>query len=175
MDIYTKRLFIRPFKPEDVVDIYDLRNDSEVMRFIREPQSFSEVESWVKMISSKWETEKIGIAGVFCLETKELIGWCGLWILPESGETEVGYAIKQKYWRKGYASEAATEVLNYGFNKLNLDKIVAVARLENIGSINVMKKIGMEFIKIGNFYGRELVQYGIKKEEYDRNREIDNA
>ncbi len=174
MVIYTKRLFIRPFNSEDFADVYDLRSDSAIMWFIREPQSFSESKSWVKMVSSKWETQKLGFAGVFIRETEELIGWCGLWVLPESGEIEVGYAIKQKYWRKGYASEAAFEVLNYGFDELKLEKIVAVALPENIGSVNVMKKIGMTFIKFGNFYGNELVQYGILKEQYDRNRKIEN-
>ena len=171
----TKRLIIRPFTPEDVADVYDLRSDSAIMRFIREPQSFVEAESWVKMVSSKWETQKLGFAGVFRPDTEELIGWCGLWVLTESGEIEVGYAIKQEYWRKGYASEAAFEVLNYGFNELKLEKIVAVADPKNIGSINVMKKIGMKFVKFGNFYGKELIQYGISKEQYDRNRAIKNV
>ncbi len=170
----TKRLLIRPFNSEDIADVYNLRNDSAMMRFIREPQSFVEAESWVKMVSSKWETKKLGFAGVFRLDTEELIGWCGLWTLTESNEVEVGYAIKQEYWRKGYASEAAFEVLNYGFNELKLEKIVAVAHPENIGSINVMKKIGMNFVKFGNFYGKELVQYGILKEQNDRNRTLDN-
>jgi RimJ/RimL family protein N-acetyltransferase len=175
MMITTKRLFIRPFISEDIADVYELRSDADLMKFIREPQSYNEAEAWISMISGKWKTEKIGFAGLFDRTTKEFIGWCGLWLLPETNEIEVGYAIAKKHWRKGFASEAASAFLYYGLIELKLEKIVAVARPENKGSIAVMEKIGMSFIKYGNFYGRDLVQYGISKEQYDRNRTLVNA
>jgi RimJ/RimL family protein N-acetyltransferase len=167
MMLTTKRLFLRPFTSEDLEYVYDMRSDSDVMQFIREPQTHGETENWISTISAKWETEKIGFAGVFERNTKEFIGWCGLWKLPETHEIEVGYAIAKKNWRKGFAFEAASAFLSYGFNELKLKKIVAVARPENKGSIAVMEKIGMSFVKYGVFYGRDLVQYGISKEQFE--------
>ncbi len=137
------------------------------MRFIREPQTKREESlAWIKMISAKWNTEKVGFCGVIEKESKDFVGWCGLWHLKETGETEVGYAINKNFWGRGYASEAARRILQYGFEELNLERIVAVASPQNQASQNVMKRIGMEFVRVGKFYGNDLVQYSILKENF---------
>jgi [ribosomal protein S5]-alanine N-acetyltransferase len=166
----TKRLFLRPMNDGDVDAVFAMRADADVMRYIRETQNRREAENWVKLISSKWETDKIGLCAVILKETNEFIGWCGLWILSETGEIEVGYAIAANYWRKGFASEAAEICLQYGFDTLNLEKIVACANPKNEGSQAVMRKIGMTFDHIGRYYGTDLVHYTITKEKYARNR-----
>ncbi len=56
--------------------------------------------------------------------------------------------------------------LHYGFDELNLGKIVAVAQPKNAASRRVMEKLGMRYDYIGEFYGRELVHYSITKEEF---------
>ena len=55
----------------------------------------------------------------------------------------------QKAWGKGYATEAAQHSLNFGFNNLNLKLITGRAHVENIASIKVLEKIGMDFISEG--------------------------
>lgn len=165
----TKRLFLRPMKETDVDSIFAMRSDVDVMRYIREPQKLEESISWIKLISSKWETHKIGFCSVILKETNELIGWCGLWVLTETGEIEIGYAIMKKFWRQGFAYEAAKAFLDYGFNQLNLPKIVAVGKPENTGSRAVMEKLGMKFDHIGKYYELNLVHYTITKNEFFRN------
>ena len=160
----TDRLFLRPMNETDIDAIFVMRSDIEVMRYIREPQNRNEAVNWVKLVSSRWETQQIGLCAVILRETNELVGWCGLWQLVETGEIEVGYAIAKNYWRLGFASEAAEASLNYGFTKLNLPKIVACANPDNQGSRRVMEKLGMTFDHIGTYYGRDLVHYSIKKE-----------
>jgi RimJ/RimL family protein N-acetyltransferase len=162
----TARLFLRPMNDGDIDAVFAMRADADVMRFIREPQKRPEAEKWVKLISSKWESHKIGLCAVILKETNELVGWCGLWILTETGEIEVGYAIASKHWKKGFASEAAEICLKYGFDELKLDKIVACANPKNEGSQAVMRKIGMTFDHIGYYYGTDLVHYTITKDEF---------
>lgn len=163
----TERLFLRRLKDYDVDEIFKMRSDEEIMRYIREPQmERKESLNWIKMISEKWHTERIGFCGVIEKKSKRFVGWCGLWRLKETDEFEVGYAIAKDFWGKGYATEAAKRVLQYGFEELNLKKIVAVASPENQASQNVMKRIGMEFVKIGKFYDNELVQYSILRDEF---------
>jgi [ribosomal protein S5]-alanine N-acetyltransferase len=168
----TERLILRRFNKTkaDIDAIYAMRRDAEIMRYIREPQSKAESKNWLKLISSRWESEKIGFCAVVEKSSNELIGWCGLWRLTETNEIEVGYAVARKFWGRGYASEAAARFLEYGFGELNLEKIVAVAREENSGSRRVMEKLGMRFDYIGEFYGRDLVHYTIEKDVYFRNR-----
>ena len=147
--IETNRLLLRPMTDADVDAVFALRSDADVMRYIREPQVRAEAERWVKLVSSKWESDGVGLCAVILKETNELIGWCGLWILAETGEREVGYAIAKNYWKQGFAAEAAEGSLEYGFTKLKLPKIVACANPDNTGSRRVMEKIGMTFDHIG--------------------------
>jgi ribosomal-protein-alanine N-acetyltransferase len=162
----TERLSLRRFTETDVDAVFAMRSDAEMMRFIRAPQNRQETVNWLKLISSLWETDKIGFCAVIEKASGSLIGWCGLWRLKETGETEVGYAIAPRFWGKGLASEAAKAFLNYGFITLKLDRIVAVADPENSGSRRVMEKLGMRFDYVGEFYGRDLVHYSIKKEKF---------
>ena len=163
----TARLFLRPLNKDDTDAIFALRRDAELMRFIREPQTkHAEAESWIKLISSLWESEKIGFCAVIDKNSNEFIGWCGLWHLKETGETEVGYAIAENFQKKGFASEAAEKFLEYGFYQLNLEKIVAVARPENKASRRVMEKIGMKYDGIGKYYDRDLAHYSILRENF---------
>lgn len=122
-----------------------------------------------------WEKEKIGFCALFEKKTGKFAGWCGLWILQETGETEVGYAVAKEFWGKGYAAEAAKVFLDYGFKNLGLEQIVAVAYPKNFGSRRVMEKIGMKYAGTGNFYGKKLVLYTIKKDEFNRNRKTNNS
>ena len=163
----TARLFLRPLNENDVDAIFALRRDAELMRFIREPQTKrAEAESWINLVSELWESEKIGFCAVIDKTSNEFIGWCGLWHLKETGETEVGYAIAGNFQRKGFASEAAEKFLEYGFHQLNLKKIVAVARPENTASRRVMEKIGMNYDGIGRYYDRDLAHYSITRENF---------
>ncbi len=166
----TERLFLRKMQEYDVDEIFKMRSDEEIMRYIRQPQTKREESlNWIHLISEKWDTEKIGFCSVIEKETKDFVGWCGLWKLKETGEIEVGYAIQKKFWGKGYATEAAEVCLKYGFEELGLDKIVAVAYPDNEASQNVMKRLGMKYIGIGRFYDNDLVQYAITKDDFLKN------
>ena len=163
----TERLILRKFIENDVEAIFKLRNDAEMMRFIREPQkSKAESARWINLVSSLWESEKIGFCAVVEKKSNKVIGWCGLWKLIETNEIEVGYAIAKEFWKKGFASEAAKAFLYYGFETLNLEKIAAVARPENTASRRVMEKLGMQFDYIGEFYESDLAHHSITKEDF---------
>jgi ribosomal-protein-alanine N-acetyltransferase len=163
----TDRLILRPFNKNDVDSVFAMRSDADVMRFIREPQaSRDEAESWINLISSRWETEKIGFYAVIEKSSNQFIGWCGLWRLKETDEIEVGYALVKDCRGKGFAVEAAGAVLTYGFEELKLEEIVAVARPENRASWRVMERLGMTYDYTGKFYERDLVHYSITKKEF---------
>lgn len=165
----TERLFIRRITEKDADAIFAIRSDAEMMRYIREPQNRQESLNWIKLVNSKWESRGVGLCAVILKETGKLIGWCGLWVLAETGEIEIGYAIAKNHWRKGFAYEASQAILGYGFAKLNLPKIVACANPHNAASRGVMEKLGMTFDHIGKYYGKDLVHYTITKDDYFRN------
>lgn len=162
----TERLCLRQFNESDTEAVFAMRSDADVMRFIREPQNINETVNWIKLVSSHWADEKIGFCAVVEKASQKLIGWCGLWRLKETGETEVGYAIAKEFWGRGLATEAARRFLEYGFEELEVDEIVAVARPENKASRRVMERLGMQYDYTGEFYGRQLVHYSLTKEEF---------
>ncbi|MGI8470313.1 MAG: GNAT family N-acetyltransferase [Pyrinomonadaceae bacterium] len=162
----TERLILRKIDGRDAAAIFAMRGDREMMRFIREPQNRAETDNWIKLVSSRWQSEKIGFCAVVEKSSNEFAGWCGLWRLTETGETEIGYAVAKKFWRRGYATEAARRILQYGFDELGLDKIVAVTRPENVASRRVMEKLGMKFDYVGDFYEQDLAHYSVTKKEF---------
>ncbi len=165
----TDRLILRKLQNKDIDDIFAMRKDPEVMKYIRKPQTdrLSSIK-WITMMTERWDTDKIGFCGVIEKDSGAFVGWCGLWILKETDEIEIGYAIAKQFWGNGFATEAAYRCLEYGFNELNLMKIVAVSFPQNIASQNVMKKLGMKFVRTGTFYGYELIQFAIFRDEFLR-------
>jgi ribosomal-protein-alanine N-acetyltransferase len=82
-------------------------------------------------------------AGKIILETERLV----LRTIDERQEVEVAYTITREYWGQGLATEAAKAILDYGFEHLNLSRLVSVIDSENIASQRVAEKIGMTFEK----------------------------
>jgi RimJ/RimL family protein N-acetyltransferase len=102
----------------------------------------------------------------------QFVGWAGLAYLPEFDEIDLGYRFLPKYWGGGYATEVSRAILTYGFNKLELRRIIAIAMKENKASIRVMEKIGMEFDKFApyEFEGEDVVWYWCDKKLITKNK-----
>ncbi len=167
----TERLVLRPFEEKDVDEIYAMRRDADVMRFIREPQNRAESINWIKLVSSRWQREKIGFCAMLEKGSGAFVGWCGIWQLKETGELEVGYAIARQFWGEGFAVEGGRKMLQYAFETLRPEKIAAVAEPENRASRRVMEKLGMQFDYTGIFYDKNLVHYSITIEQFNKHNE----
>ena len=68
-------------------------------------------------------------------------------LIEDTWETDLGYRIKKAFWGKGYGTEAASMCIKDGFTRLHLQRIYAEAYAENIGSIRIMEKVGMKYLK----------------------------
>lgn len=71
--------------------------------------------------------------------------------------------IGKKYWNKGYATEGAIACINYAFKSLKLEKLIATVEPENIQSINILKKIGMKYVREANYFNEKVHIYSIYK------------
>ena len=125
-----------------------------------------------KIITDVWfeDYKKYGYGrwAVIYKPDNRLIGFAGLKFLSEINETDIGYRILPEYWRKGIVSEAAVEIIKYGFEQLNLDKIIGIASSENVGSWKILEKIGLTFYqKSGYDGGKEQYNwYKLEKKDY---------
>ena len=163
----TGHLTLRGFVPEDIDRIAEIIGDPVVMRYMpgSRPWPREAVERELGRIIDHWGRHGYGRWAVIHSDGR-MIGWCGIEFLRELGETEVAYLLDKDYWNRGYATEAALFSLWFGFEKVGLDRIIALAFPENAASIRVMEKIGMVYEKTTHVWNLDLVQYQITREMF---------
>ena len=146
--IETNRLLLRTFTELDANLIYELNLDPEVTRYTHDPVKDLAHASEIleKVIIPQYVLYNHGRWAVHIRSTIEFLGWCGLKYRPELNEIDLGFRFKKEGWGKGYATEAAYASIEYGFKKIGLQRIVARAEIENIGSWKVLEKCGMSYI-----------------------------
>lgn len=104
-------------------------------------------------ILEHWKKHGFGIWAVTLKEDGLLLGRCGLNLIAETSEVEVDFAVASNFWRRGFATEAAKAALVYGFQVMNLGRIIALSKPENIASRRVMEKAGMRYVKDAQYWG----------------------
>ncbi len=143
----TTRLILRPAIIEDAHNLYILNSDPEVVRYTGD-ESISNTIDAQKLIRERMFTQfnlyKMGRFTVL-LKDGTYLGWCGLKYFPETNEVDLGYRFAKKYWGMGFATESSLVCMQYGFETLDLKRIIAKAMPANVGSIKVLQKLGMTF------------------------------
>lgn len=160
----SERLYLRKLVEDDFDIFYHLESDPAVMRYIGGPKSKKEARDRMQRSFNQYE-DGTGFAKWMAVEkaTNEPIGWFVLTPLDGTKQIEIGYRLLESSWNKGYATEMAKVVLDYGFNTLDLDRIVGITHLENEASAKVLKKIGLDYIGIDYFYNRDVHFYAKDK------------
>ncbi len=146
----TERLRLREIVHEDAQGIFNCFSNNDVMRYYgQDPITTKEqAEQFVEFFSKNFK-ENRGIRwGIELKEKEGIIGTIGfnVWS-PKHKRAEIGYELYPNYWNKGYATEAVSKVISYGFNELDLTRIGAVVFIENKPSNKLLKKLG--FVKEG--------------------------
>lgn len=160
----TEHLFIREFEMDDAKYLCELDSDPSVMKYIAKadagihPLEYG-IEKVKKQMTRYTQNDGLGVWAVVLRETHEFIGWICLNELDTSDLIEIGYRYLPKHWGKGYGSEAAKTIMDYGLNTLKLKRVVAIAMEANVASRRIMEKIGMSYVGIDTFYGKEVVLY----------------
>lgn len=88
-------------------------------------------------------------------DNKEFIGLVTLDLHHDGVSTEISYQFLPNFWGCGYALEVVQEVINYAFNELRLEKLVAETQTANKSSIKLLKKLGMALDKNVERFGKE--------------------
>lgn len=145
----TPRLYLREFTIDDAQLLIDLNNNPNVTRYTGDGpvKDLEEAKRILTDVILPQYNNKMGRWAVHLKSNNEFIGWCGLKFIAEENEIDLGYRFFENHWGKGYASESAKAVLEYGVNTLKLKNIIARAAKDNTASINVIKKLGMVYLK----------------------------
>ncbi|MCU0540669.1 MAG: GNAT family N-acetyltransferase [Oscillatoriaceae cyanobacterium Prado104] len=168
-ELETARLYLRQFTPDDLDDLYRIYSDSEIMKHLgKGVLTKEETQNRLYAILETWKQNNFGIWALLHKIDNRFIGRCGLVFLDKTPEVELGYILDKHYWNRGLATEASLASLHYGFDILKLEKIVAVARPENLASQRVMQKVGMKYEKNARYYDSDVVYYSISRSVYFR-------
>ncbi len=171
----TERLFLRKLEYSDKQDIFEYASNPEVSKYMPWEAHGAEMDTldFLNITYDNYNNDRPASWGIVLKTNNKIIGTAGFSSLDKVNlRAEFGYAISQDYWNKGIATEAAKEMLKYGFNKMHLNRIEAICNIENIASARVLEKAELtlegilrEFVLVkGKFVDHKL--YSILKSEW---------
>ncbi|MGV3541444.1 MAG: GNAT family N-acetyltransferase [Rufibacter sp.] len=146
MELSTPRLLLREFKEDDwhFTNLYE--SQEKVMRYqTSHVRNSQESQEYIRQClqEAQQEPRTIYDLAIVLKSTNMLIGRVGMKVDFQNQDAVLWYILNPTYWRKGYTSEAAAAMLQFGFEELNLHRIWADCDPRNVGSYRVMEKLGM--------------------------------
>ena len=147
ISLETERLRLRPWRRSDLVPFAYINADPDVMRYFPSTLSAEESDAVAERIIAHFDTHGFGFWAVEVPGGPEFIGFVGLNHclppLPFVPAVEIGWRLATAHQGLGYATEAAQSALDFAFDSLRLNEIVAYTTVNNTPSRNVMHKLGM--------------------------------
>ncbi|OCA91508.1 hypothetical protein A8F94_01355 [Bacillus sp. FJAT-27225] len=158
---------MREMNSQDTNHLMSIFSDSIAMQFYPATKTMEEADKWIT-----WNLDlyKNYGAGLWICERKDdgtFTGQCGIvpQVVDDVNELEIGYLFAREHWGKGYATEAALAVKNYGFGQLGLNRLISMIFYKNQPSIRVAERIGMVLEKRTSVKDRETLIYSVCKGE----------
>ena len=168
----SERILLKPIELEDLNFLLNLRWEQEVMNYlIHDPISFKNQLDWFNNI------KKTDVAlSIFLKEDNDLkiIGTIGLYEINDRHQRAIWrIRLDSSQQGKGYATEAINLLLDYGFNTLNLNKIISDSFADNTAIVNLTLKLGFkqEGLLVGHYFHkgefRDAIQFGLLRKDFN--------
>jgi [ribosomal protein S5]-alanine N-acetyltransferase len=160
----TDRLILREFTHDDTDNLWKITSDAYVMRFFPATMNRTETEKFLQEIIGEYTKHGHCFWAAERKTDHEFVGMVGLLAQTVDGklEIEIAYRLVKKYWRQGYASEAAIACRDYAFQQLKCERVISLIDKENIASVAVALKMGMAFEKTTFIFEQYLDVYSIR-------------
>jgi [ribosomal protein S5]-alanine N-acetyltransferase len=174
--LVARRLVLRPFDLSDASDLQRLAGDfaiADTTAAIPHPYPDGAAEAWIAAHKDEFINNKMLALAITLKETGELAGCVSILDIDKTSNSgELGYWIAKDLWGQGYCTEAASAIIKYGFEEMNLNRIHAKHLVRNPASGSVMKKLGMTqegylwkaFVKWGIY--EDNVLYAILRQDW---------
>ena len=151
-EIETDRLLLRRVNVSDQHEIFFLRSDAVVLKYLdKEPSpSIAETVQYIEKIGDLIVHNESILWGITLKGNPKIIGTICFWrMMKEHFRAEIGYVLHPAFQAKGIMHEAITAVLHYGFNTMKLHSVEARVNIENSASIRLLENSG--FVREGYF------------------------
>lgn len=157
---------LRPLQISDLDSLLSIWSDSEVTRFLPsrgKPVARENTEKMLRFFIEHWQQRGYGVWAIVENSSARMVGYCGLRYLEELDDTEVLYGLAKTYWGRGIATQAAKAAVKYGFDVANLNRLIAMALPENIASIGVIEKAGLQYEKQIHMFDLDVLYYSANR------------
>ncbi|MGA9349190.1 MAG: GNAT family N-acetyltransferase [Anaerolineae bacterium] len=145
----TERLILRRQRASDIASLTDLWADPKVTRYMGGPRDRDWLQSVFEETAQNPYAEQYDLWPVVEKETGQVVGHCGLLDKEVEGRTEIelNYILSPSVWGKGYATEIGQAIKQLAFEKMGVERLIALIEPENEASERVAVKIGMRLEK----------------------------
>ncbi|MDO4522641.1 MAG: GNAT family N-acetyltransferase [Eubacteriales bacterium] len=152
IEIRTKRLILKPsgMKYNQDVNEYAMDLENTKYQLALPNKSEEETKEFLRMVEAEWNKENQNYFEFSMLYDDKCIGGIGITI--EDGVGELGWTVNKRYWRNGFAFEAAETLIKYFSEHMDIRHFIAHCDAENVPSYKLMEKLGMK--KTGEWGGR---------------------
>jgi RimJ/RimL family protein N-acetyltransferase len=173
-ELETERLLLVPCSDEHLSGLSAMNSDPEVMRYISgRPESVSETQSMIERVKARWshwgyswwtflERQSGEIVGAGCIQNLRRDG-----TEPDAScPLEIGWRVRRDKWAQGLATEAARAMAEFAFARLHAEVLYAVCDPDNGASASVMRKLGMRYRGLEDWYARKVATYEVTAEAW---------
>ncbi|HEY0627432.1 MAG TPA: GNAT family N-acetyltransferase [Allosphingosinicella sp.] len=179
--IETERLILRNWREEDVEPFIRHTNTPAVMQWLGGVPPADVLRQRIRERMMRWQEERGFTFWVVQRKAdSELLGFCGIKTAddegsPVCGEYEVGWRLREDAWGQGYAKEAAIASLDFAFDRIGAEQVVALTVIGNEPSWGLMERLGMTRRHDLDYEGPEwaetpVIVYVIRKDEWQGRR-----
>ncbi|MEG3860254.1 GNAT family N-acetyltransferase [Microcoleus sp. herbarium12] len=149
MILKTDRLVLKPILDSDLHTLHRIFTNSYVRRYLCDGEiwSLQQVEEMLAENQKLFAEKKFGLWFMETNTEQEVIGFVGLWYFFEEEQPQLVYALLPTATKKGYATEAATKIIEYGFDELGFEYVVASCDRPNIESCKLAARLGMRQVE----------------------------
>jgi [ribosomal protein S5]-alanine N-acetyltransferase len=164
LPVETDRLRLRSIEDGDADRLFEVYGDAETMRHVgrsgRPVVDLPAAQRAVETLRRNEVANGFSLWAIDELDGDALVGVAGLALVDGAGpDVEAAYILRRDRWGRGYATEALRAVLEIGHQQLGLERIVALAYVENDASRRVMEKAGMRPDGTIEAYGRTMTRH----------------
>ncbi|MBD1812536.1 GNAT family N-acetyltransferase [Microcoleus vaginatus DQ-U2] len=165
MILKTQRLVLKQILDSDLNTLHRIFTDSYVRRYLCDGEiwSLQQVEEMLAENQKLFSEKKFGLWSLETNTEQEVIGFVGLWYFLEEEQPQLVYALLPKALKKGYATEASTKILDYGFDELGFNYLVASCDRPNIEAQKVAERLGMRQVEERFMNGNPILFFRIDK------------
>jgi RimJ/RimL family protein N-acetyltransferase len=167
--VTTTRLRLRDWSDDDAPAALAIYGSADVARWLTPAMDrIADVEA-MRSVLQTWQQQQPGLLppqgrwAIHRIADDAVIGGVAIGLLPPDGEDlEVSWQLNPADWGKGYAAEAARELIAWAFTQ-QIDELFAVARPSNVRATATAKRLGMQWVgETAKYYGLNLQVYRIR-------------